>query len=256
MSAHDAYGALVEGRAVCQGYSDAIKLLCDYYNIPCVCISGTANGGGHMWNAVQMDDGKWYFIDCTWDDQESRTYYDFFLVGSQSKNTYFGGAQFSQEHVNDENIPMPLPSLDYATTAYNRNQNHNTGFAATHNYAIDSDSKTLYLSVFDAGKSNVYYNGIYVNVPGFYNDASFTVPSGSSSQSEQWTMVLLGDYNSDEMCDELDYSAAVNLAVSNDNLARTTAEKACDINVDGYIDALDVSLIARAATGVNTKFIL
>ena len=256
MSAHDAYGALVEGRAVCQGYSDGIKLLCDYYNIPCVCISGTSNGGGHMWNAVQMDDGKWYFIDCTWDDQKSRTYYDFFLVGSQSTNTYFGGLRFSDEHVNDENISMPLPLLDYATIAYNRNQNHNTGFDATYNSVSDSATNTLYLSFFDAGKSNVYYNGVYVDVTDFINNTSFIAPSGNSGSNEEWTLVILGDCNSDEVFDSQDYSAAVNIALLDDNSADTINEKACDINVDGYVDALDISLIARAVTGVNTKFVL
>lgn len=255
-SAHDAYGALVEGRAVCQGYSDAIKLLCDHYNIPCVCISGTSNGGGHMWNAVQMDDGKWYFIDCTWDDQESRTYYDFFLVGTQSKNTSFGGKQFSNEHVNDENLPMPLPLLDYATNAYNRNQNHNTGFCATYNSASDFDTKTLYLSYFDAGKSYVYYNGVYVDVSDFSNNTSFTAPSGNFGNNEEWTLVVLGDCNSDDVFDTQDYSVAVNVALLGDNSAETINEKACDINVDGFVDALDVSLIARAVTGANTKFVL
>jgi hypothetical protein len=256
MSAHDAYGALVEGRAVCQGYSDAIKLLCDHYNIPCVCIPGTSNGGGHMWNAVQMDDGKWYFIDCTWDDQESRTYYDFFLVGSQSTNTYFGGLAFSKEHVNDTDMPMPLPLLDYATNAYNRNQNHNTGFGSTHNSYGDDVTNTLYLSVFDVASSNVYYNGIYVDIPYLLNGETFTAPSGSSSQNEWWTLIVLGDANYDGVCDDMDYSASVNIALSNDNSAGASNEKACDINVDGFVDALDVAQIAQAASGSRDNFIL
>ncbi len=256
MSAHDAYGALVEGRAVCQGYSDAIKILCDYYNIPCVCISGTAGGGGHMWNAVQMDDGKWYFIDCTWDDQESQTYYDFFLVGSQSTNTFFGGKQFSAEHVNDENLSAPIPSLYYSTVAYNRSQNHNSGFNATYNSYANSSIKTLYLSVLDAGSSNVYYNGIYVEVPDFYNGDTFTAPSGTSGANEQWTLITLGDSNYDEVCDELDYSASVNIALSEGNSANSFDKMACDVNVDGYIDALDVAQIAQVSSGVKDNFIL
>ena len=255
MSAHDAYGALVEGRAVCQGYSDAVKLICDYYNIPCICISGTSDGYGHMWNAIQMDDGKWYLMDLTWDDQDSWLYYDFFLVGTQSTNTYFGGKQFSVEHVNDADIPMPLPRLDYSSSAYNRNQNHNTKFAATYNCAPDFDDNYLYLSVFDAGKSNVYYNGIYVPVNSFSNNETFSVPSGTNSSEEEWTMVLLADLNSDGECDAQDYSEAVNLLFT-DDVIDTTAERACDINLDGYIDVLDVAVIARASSGLNTDIIL
>ena len=121
MSAHDAYGALIEGRAVCQGYSDAVKLICDYYNIPCVCISGTSGNAGHMWNAIQMEDGIWYLMDLTWDDQDSYLFDDFFLVGTQSTNTYFGGLKFCEDHINDADLA--LPNLQYAATKYT-NTNH------------------------------------------------------------------------------------------------------------------------------------
>lgn len=250
---HDAYGALVTGYAVCQGYAESFKLVCDAYNIPCVYISGTANGGGHGWNAVQMDDGKWYFIDATWDDQESRMYYDYFLVGSLTNNTYFGGEKFSEDHVNDADLFLPV--LNYSETAYNRTQNHNTKFTATYNCAPDFDDNYLYLSVFDAGKSNVYYNGIYVPVNSFSNNETFSVPSGTNSSEEEWAMVLLADLNSDGECDARDYSEAVNLLFT-DDVIDTTAERACDINLDGYIDVLDVAVIARASSGLNTDIIL
>lgn len=253
MSAHDAYGALVEGRAVCQGYSDAFKLLCDYYNIPCICIPGTSEGYGHMWNAIQMDDGKWYFMDLTWDDQESTTYYDFFLVGAKTRNSYFGGAAFDEEHVNDEGLLSPIPSLYYSDTAYVRKQDHNTRFNATYNCAEDADENVLYLSVFDAGKSDIYFNGIYVDVPYIENDVTFTAPSGTDSAEEEWVMYLLADLNSDGVCNEYDYSIAINLAVNFDGVIDTTEEYCCDINMDGYINVIDSSVIARASTGLNTN---
>lgn len=251
MSAHDAYGALVEGRAVCQGYSDAFKLICDYYKIPCVCISGTSGGAGHMWNAMQMDDGLWYLTDTTWNDQSPTIFYDFFLVGTQSTNTYFGGNRFDADHVNDSDLF--LPSLNYSATAYNRTQNHNTEFSATYNSYADSINNRLYLSVFDIGKSNVYYNGIYVDVADFSTGETFTAPSGSLSADEIWEMVILADLNSDGVCDENDYSAAVNLVVSSDNVIDTPQEKSCDINVDGVLDVLDAAVIAKASSGLNTN---
>ena len=43
----------------------------------------------HAWNYVQMDDGKWYAVDTTWDDPviagsnlTDRLRYKYFLVGS------------------------------------------------------------------------------------------------------------------------------------------------------------------------------
>lgn len=55
---------------VCEGYAETFKILCDEFDIPCVLVSGDA-GGAHMWNYVQMEDGKWYLVDATWDDTDS-----------------------------------------------------------------------------------------------------------------------------------------------------------------------------------------
>lgn len=100
----DIYGALVRGKAVCQGYAEAFKYICDRVGIPCVVVGGNAyesaysSGESHMWNAVQMDDGKWYNVDVTWDDQDSETLYDFFLVGSDSMAPAFTSLPFCESH--------------------------------------------------------------------------------------------------------------------------------------------------------------
>ncbi|MCD7759578.1 MAG: hypothetical protein LUH52_07635, partial [Bacteroides uniformis] len=68
---------LGDGGIVCQGYAYTIKVLCDQLNIPCVCVGGYGSTNGstasHMWNYIQMEDGKWYMLDATWDDQSSDT---------------------------------------------------------------------------------------------------------------------------------------------------------------------------------------
>jgi len=58
-------GSLLDGRAVCAGYSLAYKLLCDQAKLDCKYVVG--NAGGHAWNMVKMG-GKWYHVDCTLDD--------------------------------------------------------------------------------------------------------------------------------------------------------------------------------------------
>lgn len=67
VTAYTAYGALIDGKAVCEGYSKAFALLCRKIGITALCRSGEGGGGGHMWNMVQCD-GKWYNVDVTWDD--------------------------------------------------------------------------------------------------------------------------------------------------------------------------------------------
>lgn len=62
-----AYGVFVNRKAVCVGYAQAMKLLLSSVGIKSIYVTGTANGGGHAWNEVQIG-GKWYFVDATFDD--------------------------------------------------------------------------------------------------------------------------------------------------------------------------------------------
>lgn len=86
-SSYDAAGPLLYGRAVCDGYSKALDLLCYLSGIDCVRINGEATNsagqaGSHAWNKVKID-GRWYNVDVTWDDPVSTRpilRYDYFLV--------------------------------------------------------------------------------------------------------------------------------------------------------------------------------
>lgn len=75
---HTAYGALVNHAAVCQGYTQAMDLLCFISGIDCRYISGTSRGENHSWVRVKVD-GQWYNVDVTWDDQITYISYDYFL---------------------------------------------------------------------------------------------------------------------------------------------------------------------------------
>ena len=96
---------------VCSGYAYAFKLLCARLGVPCYRICGDTPLGWHAWNFVQMDDGKWYGVDVTWDDigNASQIIYDYFLSG---KNTVTHNVKFSEDH-----IPDVGPYLTYVTRA-------------------------------------------------------------------------------------------------------------------------------------------
>ncbi len=68
----EADGPLVYGKALCEGYSKAFMYLCQSIGIPCICVIGTSNGVGHMWNMAYIND-SWYHVDVTWDDPVSPT---------------------------------------------------------------------------------------------------------------------------------------------------------------------------------------
>jgi hypothetical protein len=67
----------------------------------------TTQTEAHMWNYVEMEDGEWYAVDTTWDDQtekkSQKIYYDFFLVGSETVDEYFGKYEFAESHVSNGN---------------------------------------------------------------------------------------------------------------------------------------------------------
>ncbi|MDR0943536.1 MAG: hypothetical protein LBM41_03290 [Ruminococcus sp.] len=65
------YGALVDGRANCMGYSFAFKRLCNELGIEAITVSGTnTQGTPHMWNMVNIG-GDWYHIDATFGDPDT-----------------------------------------------------------------------------------------------------------------------------------------------------------------------------------------
>ena len=67
-----AYGALVKGESLCEGYARAVKDVLDKMAIPCVLVQGGYQSSEgrtepHMWNYVQVGD-EWYGLDATMDD--------------------------------------------------------------------------------------------------------------------------------------------------------------------------------------------
>ncbi len=68
---------------VCEGYSEAFKVLCDMSGIKAMC----AESAGHKWNFVCLD-GKYYHCDPTWfdnckdSDPNGISPYQFMLIGS------------------------------------------------------------------------------------------------------------------------------------------------------------------------------
>lgn len=98
----NAYGALILGKAACEGYAKATKLLLDMAGIECYVVNGSAVniGGGresHMWNIVNID-GDYYHLDTTWNDpvsadgknsgKISHTYFN--LTDDEIANTHSG----------------------------------------------------------------------------------------------------------------------------------------------------------------------
>lgn len=112
------HSALIDGKTVCAGYAKLFKLLCDEYGIPCILVSGTGtNNTGvtedHMWNYVKLG-GSWYAVDCTWNDQESRIYEDFLLVGADTVASNLDNKAFSESHTSSGQWTTSIASPGFA----------------------------------------------------------------------------------------------------------------------------------------------
>ncbi len=82
-NAFTAFGALVEGRAVCEGYSRAMQLLLHKASIDCTLVSGKdENGVSHMWNFVTVD-GLNYHLDPTWNDSADSLHHSYFNLTTE-----------------------------------------------------------------------------------------------------------------------------------------------------------------------------
>ena len=89
------YGALVEKKALCEGYSKAFAYLCNLAGIENAIVTGETYVP-HMWNMVKLD-GNWYHVDVTWDKPTDELHkhfpdvilYQYFMVtDSVIKNTH------------------------------------------------------------------------------------------------------------------------------------------------------------------------
>ena len=101
----NAYGVLVEGKAVCNGYAKAYQHLMNQAGIPAWYVQGdsvnpaTGTSVSHAWNIVKID-GDWYYTDVTWDDQGDNTFYAYFNITTE---------QLLEGHTIDSEYARVLP---------------------------------------------------------------------------------------------------------------------------------------------------
>lgn len=86
IKAYDAYGAIVNGKAVCEGYAEAYQYLLQRLGIECYIVTGNSkkDGGAHEWNLIKLD-GKYYHADITWDDVGAlgNLYHNYFNITTE-----------------------------------------------------------------------------------------------------------------------------------------------------------------------------
>lgn len=78
-------GALLEGQAVCSGYTRAFRDVCEAAGVPCVVV--VSDDEAHAWNQINVN-GAWYNVDVTWDDAQNT--HDYFGLSDEDYETRTG----------------------------------------------------------------------------------------------------------------------------------------------------------------------
>ncbi len=254
----DVYGALINGVCVCEGYAEAFKLLCDREGLPCLTVVGTGNGGAHKWNMVQMEDGEWYTLDVTWDDQKSNIYYSYFIIGSNTKAAYFTSnnnntVADSTVHIatgqifSDANTVLTYPTLS----------NDSYGVGILRYGAPDVQFDTV-RNVIMVGKDVTNYYTYVVNnsASGFSRTrngsgtTTSTLTVSDSTTTKVYLVAMRGDIDASDDVDVDDYTAMTQACATTYKVDDGTAKfYAGDMNQDGAVDGFDVIALDLYANG-------
>ena len=241
--AHQPTGVFLKGLAVCEGYAEAFKLLCDREGIPCITVLGYA-GGPHKWNYVKMEDGLWYLVDATWNDQSDTVFYDNFLIGANTITPHFSGSNPDSEvHIPDGamyNGVTPLQYPTHATDSYGMMMlNNNVG-----DVTVEDSMNVIFVGkdITDLENSFILPNGFSGTVTSFTDvtGGKLTVTKTSTGVSKTYVFAKRGDIDGSNTTNTTDYNKVVTASTAGSCPTKNTAEfYAGDINHDGAIDGFD-----------------
>lgn len=169
LNSYKAYGALVKGTAVCNGYAEAMQLLLMCCDVKSYIVVGEADKVAHAWNLVELDD-NWYHVDVTWDDplpdQGDKVSYGYMNIND---------TMIEYSHTwNEEAYPI---SKDLTYNYYMKKNGVFNGFAEYKSYiinAIESESpETISAMVRGYSVENYDFNFVFTNTN--VKNVSYTV---------------------------------------------------------------------------------
>lgn len=152
---YTAYGVLLKGTGVCQGYAQAMDRLLTTCGIENMMVTGEGNNGSgwikHAWNIVKIG-GQYYQVDTTWDDPvttdgTNRLRYSYFNLTDE---------QMARNHKWDKNNYPVCNNDDYSFDKLNLPEKDSNG----KNIVKVKNYKEFYAAVknsLTAGESSVTY---------------------------------------------------------------------------------------------------
>ena len=215
---YTAYGVLMEGQGVCQGYAKAMQLLLNVVGIEAIYVSSAEMN--HGWNIVMID-GERYHLDVTWDDPvpdvSGRLRYQYFNLSDE---------EMAKDHVWD-------------TVAYpNCSNNQFNYLKILNNYDVKRYKKYFYYSTGYLVKKKIDGSETFISNQRI-SDLSLTgdiLSYKDLSTANIIEMNLKLDLNEDSWINDADIDFLV--------LYYNELNVEYDLNEDGIIDLFDFVLIA------------
>jgi len=179
---YTAYGVIMNGRGVCQGFSAAMKLFMDKLGIECEIVDGTPKNSrtpDHVWNDIKID-GTWYEVDVTWDNC------DYIEDGSYDLNS------------NNKFDPLTESSIENWGVSYCYFNRSTAMFGHTDDYTYSPyavcNTDMAYSKVLAAKTLSDYFSFDYNDI----EPDSYTYTYGSAEQQELIDMGVSKDIFTDD----------------------------------------------------------
>lgn len=134
--AWDIVGAIINQKAVCEGYTKAMQVLFNMVGIESTPVTGVSDEP-HMWNMVKID-GEWYHLDATTNDSDNMGLHAYFNVTDE--------VVLAKRTIDKDFIEVKEEALESSTFNYNLPK----ATSIKNNYFVKTDSYvTSYREFYD-----------------------------------------------------------------------------------------------------------
>lgn len=239
---HDAYGALVNGKAVCDGYTKAFQYLLQKVGIQSFMVTGIGNGVKHAWNIVRID-GKYYNVDLTWDDQKSDIIYTYFNITDEEIK--------SLSHILDKESEGFAPVCTSTDANYFAVYGGKTNaFSADEIGEIIKRNGTRF-HIYVTGNVNEFSDSFFNNLSavGTESNLNDNIAGAESRLYDREfiiTIIVCGDANWDGVIDIRDFIHMKSIIAGN-----FAKNKASDVDKSGNVSATDLAELKKMLLGIK-----
>lgn len=188
-----AFGALIDGQANCQGYSDAFYMLATMCGLTADKVCGYGNDEAHTWNTITFGNES-YFVDVTWDDGKcifDNVPYNYYIYFNTPTNVICADHRWYTAHV-PQNLQANLDGRNfYHAKAYgNSNGKYFGAWSLTAEDALEHIAYRIANQGYAISWGEAPYTAAYENVNNalnyLLNDLKNRGWRGQVSMNVQW----------------------------------------------------------------------